>query len=522
MILANTTQPDWAQWLPTYNALLVSLGVALFIVVAGFVFISVFGKFLGRYAIRRTLWLAVLAAAAYAAALVMVRSTATGGAAELWTHRIFVAMCILLSLQVIDRMIVRPILTRSQTIPMPRFAHQIIMIVLYLLAAMGYVSAAFQINLGAVFVGLGGVSIVLGLALQETLGNFFSGMVLQASTPFQEGDWIDVGGTEGRVVGMSWRAVTIQTTSGNYLMIPNAVMSRERITNYHFPTPAMSHSLLVPADYYVPPHEVRAILLSAAAEADGVMPDHPPIVLLEDFGNIAMMYRVVFWVDHPSRRKMVEQSVRANIWYRFRQRGIDIPYANRPGDTPIIEKKMAARREAELRSRKVLLKKTRLFAGLEDAQLNWLAANCSEVLLPAGLTIYHQGDAGESFFVVKQGVVDLFMRAQDGRQHDIADVVAGETFGELSTLTGQPRPATMRAQTDVVCVEIRREQMNDLFQQKPEVMAIMSQVIAEQQRQREEALARLGARPAPESRPDAPNSILARMRKLFGRFTADD
>jgi small-conductance mechanosensitive channel/CRP-like cAMP-binding protein len=435
-------------------------------------------------------------------------------------HRVFALIFLLLGLRIVYWLAVKPILTRGGTSPLSNFVHQIVLIVLYVLTGLGFASHTLGWSVGGYLAGAGAVSIILGLALQETIGNLFSGPVLQASHPFKEGDVIEVSGNEGRVVGMTWRAVTICNGNGNYVIIPNATMAREKIINFYNPTRAMAHSLLVGLDYHVPPHEAQKMLRDVALETPGVLKSPEPAALLDDFGPVAMMYRVWFWVEDAAQRKTIEHAVRANTWYRLRQRGLEIPFANRAMEAPWTEKKLAARRDEDLRGVVKLLRKNPLFQELSDEQLRGLANESEEVLLPAGMTIYRQGEPGESLFVVKSGVMDVFMRATDGREHDVGDVLPGQSFGELSMMTDQPRSATLRARTDVACIKIRRDQMNEIFAKNPGVMATMSQVVARQQRMREEILKKLGATMQPETANMQSDTVLAKMRKLFGKFAS--
>lgn len=511
----------WENWAPSQESLMIGVGLAVVVLVVGQIVIHILGPMLARHSLKLTFRLIALTLAAYVGSIITFRPMSVADHAEaVWVHRGFALIFLLLGLRIIDWLVVKPILTRGGTSPLPRFVHQIVLIVLYVLAGLGFASHTLGWSVGGYLAGAGAVSIILGLALQETMGNFFSGLVLQASQPFKEGDVIEVSGNEGRVVGMTWRAVTIYNGNGNYVIIPNAVMARERIVNYYNPTKAMAHSLLVGLDYHVPPHEAQKILKDVALETPGVLKAPEPTVLLEDFGPVAMMYRVGFWVEDAAQRKAIEHAVRANTWYRLRQRGLEIPFANRPMEAPWTEKKLAAKREEDLRGVMELLRKNQLFKDLSDEQLRALANDCEEVLLPSGMTIYRQDEPGESMFVVKSGVMDVFMRAADGREHDVGDVLPGQSFGELSMMTDQPRSATLRAQKDVACIEIRRDQMTEIFEKNPGVMTAMSQVVAQQQRSREEILEKLGAKMQPATANMQSDNVLAKMRKLFGKFAS--
>ena len=79
-------------------------------------------------------------------------------------------------------------------------------------------------------------SVVVGIALKDTLGNLFAGLALQSEKPFHVGDWVVLGDQEGQVQEATWRATKIRTKAGNFVIIPNSVIAEEAIINYSQPT----------------------------------------------------------------------------------------------------------------------------------------------------------------------------------------------------------------------------------------------------------------------------------------------
>ena len=75
-------------------------------------------------------------------------------------------------------------------------------------------------------------AVILGFALQDTLGNLFAGLAIQIEKPFRVGHWVTIGGESGLVSEITWRATKIRTKAGNFVIVPNSVLARESITNY--------------------------------------------------------------------------------------------------------------------------------------------------------------------------------------------------------------------------------------------------------------------------------------------------
>ena len=75
-------------------------------------------------------------------------------------------------------------------------------------------------------------AVVIGFALQDTLGNFFAGLAIQVEKPFRVGHWINVLDKEGQVQEVTWRATKLLTKDGQFLILPNSYISKEPILNY--------------------------------------------------------------------------------------------------------------------------------------------------------------------------------------------------------------------------------------------------------------------------------------------------
>src|SRR5262249_14980608 len=140
-------------------------------------------------------------------------------------------------------------------------------------------------------------AVVIGFALQDTLGNLFAGLAIQIEKPFRVGHWVHIAGMDGVVSEVTWRATKIRTKTGNLVIVPNSVLSRDTITNYSEP---FLHTLLevdVGAAYEAPPNFVKTTILAALKGEPLVSHDRDPEVLLQDFAASAITYRVRVWTE---------------------------------------------------------------------------------------------------------------------------------------------------------------------------------------------------------------------------------
>jgi small-conductance mechanosensitive channel/CRP-like cAMP-binding protein len=296
-------------------------------------------------------------------------------------------------------------------------------------------------------------AVVLGFALQDTLGNAFAGLAIQSEKPFHIGQWIKVGENEGRVAEVTWRATKLWTKSGNFAIIPNNIIAKEVITNFSEPALPTKMTVDVGASYLAPPNQVKAAMMEAMRHSSYVLAAPAPEVLTWSFDASAITYRAWFWIGDYKDDDRAREAVRTAIYYGFQRRGIEIPW-------PIQVQYEKEWREPDP-SQKIddaerLLASVDLFASLSPDLRHEIAVASATTVYGSGEAIVRQGDAGQSMFVVMSGAVSVVLEPS---RDEVARIEAGGYFGEMSLLTGEPRSATVLAVSDVTVVEIG----SDLF-----------------------------------------------------------
>jgi len=307
-------------------------------------------------------------------------------------------------------------------------------------------------------------AVVLGFALQDTLGNAFAGLAIQSEKPFQVGHWIRVGEHEGRVADVTWRATKLRTKAGNLVILPNNVVSKEPIVNYSEPTAPFRLEVEVGASYLVPPNKVKAALMEALRRSSRVMPTPTPEVLLVAFADSAITYRVRFWIEDYGADELSRDEVRTAIYYSFQRHDIEIPWPiqieySKEWKEPDVNDKVAEEER--------LLADVDLFATLAPELRHQIAVSAPMAVYGSGETVVRQGEPGQSMFVVLSGSVSVIL--EPSRQ-EVARIQRGGYFGEMSLLTGEPRSATVLAVGDVVVVEIAADLFRRIAAVHPEAI----------------------------------------------------
>jgi small-conductance mechanosensitive channel/CRP-like cAMP-binding protein len=348
--------------------------------------------------------------------------------------------------------------------------------------------------------------VVVGFALQDTLGNAFAGLAIQSEKPFRVGHWIKVGDFEGRVAEVTWRATKLRTKTGNFIVVPNNEVSQQSIINYSEPATPTRLELEVGASYLSTPGDVKAAILEALSQVPRVLKTPAPDALLQTFDASAINYRVRFWINDFEYDDEARDEVRCAIFYAFGRRGIEIPWPIEVGysrDWP--EPDEATKRK----HREGILGGVDLFARLTEAQRQEIAAATALKTFGNGEHIVRQGDPGQSMFIVASGRVAVVIEPGN---RDVATIEKGGYFGEMSLLTGDPRAATVQARGDVVVLELGADVFRELGAADPH--AIEAIAVAAMTRRIE--LNQVRESITSTATVEVPATLLNRMRKFLG------
>ncbi|WP_305847085.1 Crp/Fnr family transcriptional regulator [Yimella sp. cx-51] len=134
------------------------------------------------------------------------------------------------------------------------------------------------------------------------------------------------------------------------------------------------------------------------------------------------------------------------------------------------------------------VRKAPLFAALDDQAAEALLESMTRTKVPRGQELFHEGDQGDSLYVITEGKVKLGRRSPDGRENLLAILGLGEMLGELSLFDPGARTATATAVADTELVGIGHQAMADFLRQRPEVSMTMLSALARRLRRTNEAL----------------------------------
>jgi small-conductance mechanosensitive channel/CRP-like cAMP-binding protein len=313
---------------------------------------------------------------------------------------------------------------------------------------------------------------VIGFALRNVISDLVSGIAVGVEQPYRIGDWIETAqGSAGKVTEITWRTTRLIDRNGFVIILPNGLIAGQRLINYSGGERDYRTALRVPLDAQVPAQRAKRILLSGALDADRRLAGLKPDVLLAEYSAGSAIYLVRFRVPDFAGEAGCRDVVASRVLHAIHCAGLSIAR----GDTMLPE--TAA---PPLPPQETLLCHADLFRGFDSAERSALAAKMRRHDVAAGQIVVRQGDPGDCLFLLAEGILNVVIERQDAAP--LRDRIApGEVFGEMSLLTGQPRGATVTAGLDAVVYEIRREDLDPILRQRPEIAEGLAGVMAEHQ-----------------------------------------
>jgi small-conductance mechanosensitive channel len=331
------------------------------------------------------------------------------------------------------------------------------------------VELAALITTSAVF------SVIIGLALQETLGNFFAGISLHADKPFQIGDVITVGDYTGVVESVTWRAVNIRTFMDHVVQLDNSGVAKQPFV-VCAQNELNAREIYFSTLYSDPPERTIRVVRDAVRGTPNISPKRAPEVNLIKFGDSGIDFRAKYWLEDYKRYVGTDAVVRQRVWYALQRAKITFPFPTR---TLHIEPRAQRNGDHHVPPTFIeRLSQVALFAPLSNDEITMLAEAAQFHTFTSGENLIHAGDEGASMFIIHRGKVEI-QTSNNGQAHTIATLKQGDFFGEMALLKGEPRAADVVASEETDVLEIGYEAMKDLLTSNPSLVESLSEVITE-------------------------------------------
>ncbi len=357
----------------------------------------------------------------------------------------------------------------------------------------------------------------IGLAFQGTLANMLAGLTIHMEKPLRQGDWIHVGGHEGRVMDITLRSTRIMTIEHNEVFIPNSKVLNEAVVNFSLPNTVHLKKLTVGVSYNVPPNKVRSVILEVLSAVPSVMKVPPPMVRVIGYGDFAVNYEIRYSINDFAAHVEIEAEIMNLLWYKLKRHGVDIPYPVRSLHvkqiTPETQRAEQERSAGEIRG---MMEKVEIFSLLTRAELNDLVSQVSVKPYAVGEVPVRQGEAGDSFYIIKSGRVDVVVEKSAHETAIVATLGPGNFFGEMSLLTGAARTASIQVKEDAEFIVIDKESFGTTLVNNPSIAESLSQILSERQAGLDAERERLDTSTLERRKKEASGKMLSKIREFFG------
>ena len=416
----------------------------------------------------------------------------------------------------------------------PRLLRQVVAVVLFIVGTAVVFSNVWELSVGPVLATTGAIGIIAGLALRNVLADFFSGIALNMEHPFRLDDFVlfHIRGKRDPVAGfvreINWRSTTVLTPEDNLISVPNSLVAASTVENLSFPSPVYELELDIVLDWHLDPAALDPVLSAAMVDAwlrGATSGDRPPKFRICKLDGAGVTYRIVYLIDPRKKPKgPARHTLLSCLQQHLRFAGLRPVMPMQPDALTPEPPPQRQRLHDNSADRLHAIAHVTLFGVLTDAERQRLSDSVQVRRVTEGTMVVKAGDAGSTMFIVAAGVLEVLIPVPQAPPG--ASAVAGPTrvntlspgafFGEMSLLTGAPRTANVVALCASVLYEVPQSVMAALLAERPELAALLSDVVSAHLQRDSAALEAANAN-APQKRTSMPEAIAERIRRFLSR-----
>ena len=348
----------------------------------------------------------------------------------------------------------------------PGLLLDLLRVTLVLIGAAIIVSTVWGADLQGALVGLGVGGIVLGLALQDTLSAIFAGLSMVSTRNFKEGDWLDTGDYEGRVIAMDWRSVTIETEQKILAVVPNSELAQSTFIVESSDTMPYGEEISLFMAYDDPPEKVMRAIDEVASSIPGIMTDPPHEVEVLNYTDKGIEYELMFFVPDRGDAWRVRSDFLRRFWYVAKRAGLNHTGAQNLYFQTIEPKPASFNKRHGLLSKITAL--TPPGRGFDEL------AQASEIVsFGFEETLMSVGDKFDYIYIPIEGSLSL-LDPHNGVLQTLND---GDFFVSRAFLTGSESRVRLRSDAECLALKIHFQDLLDYTDKNPALAGRLEQYI---------------------------------------------
>ena len=391
-----------------------------------------------------------------------------------------------------------------------RLLQDVVVGVIYLAAALSVFAYVFNVPVGTLIATSGVFAIILGLALQSTLADVFSGVALNLSRAYKVGDWIVLSdGIQGRVVETNWRGTSLLNAANDLVVLPNSSLAKAQVTNLSSPNRSHGVKLRVRMMPTMTPSAISTVMRNVLLSSNAILSIPEPTVEITSLDAQAIEFELAFRVRDFASASAARNEVYDLIYRHARAAGLALAQPKEAAGVsaglsqPVIP---AAPKATALR----LLDTLPLLASLTESEKQTLAETMTRKTYRKGEVLVEQGGKLSSLVIIRTGVVVVSCHSEEG-ELELRRLAPGDYFGESGLIPGACETATVRALTFTVVYEVGQAALAKLKQDRPGISEEISQTLSRLTK----AGTDLTADHAGAGNPPAVSALASRIRQIF-------
>jgi CRP-like cAMP-binding protein len=331
---------------------------------------------------------------------------------------------------------------------------------IYTTTALAVINFVFDVPIRSLIATSGVIAIVLGLALQSTLADVFSGIAMGLEHAYKPGDmlWVE-GGVEGQVLQISWRSTQIATPHNSIAIVPNSIMAKSRLENRSAPTPTRGVTVGVSTSATVDPRHGLTILDAAVKACRLPMPQPAPMVDCVGLRGDGVAYEISFAVAASGEISAARTEMLSQVHRHLRHAGIPLGITGVATPPPVAVPTIAE-----------LLAESDVFGDLTSAEQKALAEQFVPASRRRGETLLLKGEVPNAVFLLTSGTVELTIDEGE-RTRVLLRASPGDSVGMIALIIGGPSEVTATALTALQAYRLDKAGIATALRERPELAA---------------------------------------------------
>jgi small-conductance mechanosensitive channel len=348
---------------------------------------------------------------------------------------------------------------------------------IYLSAVFAIIAYVFNLPIQGLLATSGVIAIILGLALQSTLSDVFSGIVLNFSRPYRPGDWISVdGNTEGRVIEMNWRATHVLTGKRDMAIVPNSAIAKAKIVNASSPSGIHGMTVTVQLDRKATPAAGIKIIEQALLNCRLVLTQPAPSIRVKSITGTGTEFEIGFFAEDLAHATDAQNELLDLIYRHVAAAGLDLVSIDQPLS-------LAPRTDTSLNAASCpqrALELVEIFAALTPDERRSLASKMKQETIDEREVLLEPGVVLQSLFIIGTGVLSL-SHVVAGSEIELMRLGPGDHFGEIGLLAGAATVARITALVPTTVYELTKEDLAPILEARAAIAQELGRELARRQ-----------------------------------------